>query len=318
MTKNKRKINIVLTVIAVVLALLSAVSAVGVWFASNARDKAQLHDPKSVNAIKYSDSMMEIDVDSPQSFVYDVSSDTIIQIKGESGVVYPGSTTKLLTALYALEILDPAEVVTPGNELELVKKGSSVAYINSSHKLTVEMLVEAMIIPSGNDATYVLAAAAGKRLSPDKTIDGKAAVDVFMIGLRAYAEKIGLCGSQILVPDGYEGDGHYTTVEDMIIVSRLATQNEIIMKYAAMPDASVVYASGHTNTWNNTNKLLDESGAFYSPYVTGLKTGTVDGECSLIFSFEFEDGRKYIAGLFGSPDKNTRFYDALKIIEELK
>jgi hypothetical protein len=184
--------------------------------------------------------------------------------------------------------------------------------------ITVEMLVEAMIIPSGNDATYVLAAAAGKRLSPDKTIDGKAAVDVFMIGLRAYAEKIGLCGSQILVPDGYEGDGHYTTVEDMIIVSRLATQNEIIMKYAAMPDASVVYASGHTNTWNNTNKLLDESGAFYSPYVTGLKTGTVDGECSLIFSFEFEDGRKYIAGLFGSPDKNTRFYDALKIIEELK
>ena len=85
-----------------------------------------------------------------------------------------------------------------------------------------------------------------------------------------------------------------------------------------MAKASVVYASGHTNEWINTNKLLDKNGEFYSEYVTGLKTGTVEGECSLIFSFEFPDGRIYIAGVFGASDKNTRFYDALAIIEELK
>ena len=63
---------------------------------------------------------------------------------------------------------------------------------------------------------------------------------------------------------------------------------------------------------------MDKNGEFYSRYVTGLKTGTVEGECSLIFSFEFEDGRKYVAGVFGAPEKNTRFYDALAIIEEVR
>ena len=95
-------------------------------------------------------------------------------------------------------------------------------------------------------------------------------------------------------------------------------ENEIIKKYASMSKDSVVYASGHTNEWTNTNKLLDKDGKFYSKYVTGLKTGSIDGEYSLIFSFELEDGRRYIAGVFGSDGKDDRFYDALKIIEKLK
>ena len=63
-------------------------------------------------------------------------------------------------------------IVTPGSELLLVKEGSSVAYIKSHHKLTVSMLVEGMLIPSGNDAAYVLAAAAGRVIADDESLDG--------------------------------------------------------------------------------------------------------------------------------------------------
>lgn len=317
--KNKdKKLNIPLLIITVILALLAVISSVGMWFAATQKRDAQLHDPSSIHAMKYSENMLNVKLGSPQSFIYDVSNDTIIGIKGQKDIVYPGSTTKLLTALYALEILSPEEIITPGDELCLVKSGSSVAYIKTHHKLSVEMLVEAMLIPSGNDAAYVLAAAAGRKLANLEDIDGKSAVNVFMDGMRTYAARIGLCGTSLTVPDGYDGDDHYTTIEDIIIVSRLALENDLIMKYTAMPKTSVVYASGHTNEWVNTNKLLDINSEFYSKYVTGLKTGSVEGECSLIFSFEFDDGRKYIAGVFGSPDKNTRFYDALKIIDELE
>ena len=318
MMKKMTKKDKVMLIVAIILFVLAITASILTWYAAKYRDSASLHDPSSVNAIKYSDNMISVNIDSPQSFVYDVSNDTVIQVKGQYRVVYPGSTTKLLTALYALEILQPDEVISPGNELELVKDGSSLAYIKSHHKLTVEMLVEAMIIPSGNDATYVLAAAAGKRLSNDKSIDGKEAVEHFMSGLRGYATELGLCGTALTVPDGYDGNKHYTTTEDMIIVALHALENELIMKYASMPRANVVYASGHINEWVNTNKLLDSESSFYNEYVTGLKTGTVDGECSLVFSFGFDDGREYVAGVFGSPDKDTRYYDALKIIEELK
>lgn len=318
MKKSEKKPNIPLLILTVILAVLSVVASICTWTAANKKADARLHGEDSIYAFKYSDEMMALVLQSPQAFVYDVSNDTVIYTKGHEQVIYPGSTTKLITALYALEILSPEEIITPGDELELVKAGSSVAYIKEHHSLSVEMLIEAMMIPSGNDAAYVLAAAAGKKLAGDDGISGKSAVRVFMSGLRKYAAEIGLCGTSLTVPDGYDGKEHYTTTEDAIIVAKLVLENRIIMKYTSMERASVVYASGHTNEWVNTNKLLDKDGEFYSEYVTGLKTGTVEGECSLVFSFEFEDGRKYVAGVFGDPDKNTRFYDALRIIDELK
>ena len=320
MFERRNKNKIILTVLVIVLAVLALSSAVAVKLATleKERKKAELHGENGKFVMNYSDSMLSLDISSPQGFVYDVKNDVIIFSKGSDRVVYPGSTTKLLTALFALRVLPADREIAPGNELSLVKEGSSVAYIKEHHILSVEMLVEAMLIPSGNDAAYVIAAAAGREIEGDEQIDGVRAVDIFMTALRQYASEIGLCGTALSVPDGYGDSNHYTTTEDMIIVSRLAMENELIMKYASMPRAEVVYASGHTNEWTNTNKLLDKNSSFYSPYVTGLKTGSIDGECSLVFSFEFKDGREYIGGVFGSPDKNTRFYDALKIIESMR
>ena len=68
----------------------------------------------------------------------------------------------------------------------------------------------------------------------------------------------------------------------------------------------------------NTNKLLDPESGYYSRYAKGLKTGSIDNEYSLVFSFEFDDGREYIAGVFGANNKNIRFEDALVIINGLE
>lgn len=305
----------VLLIAVITLALISVLTQT-LW--SLGRNDSELHDKDSQYAISYSESLMDIDIDSPQGFVYSVSDDTIIFTKGEHKVVHPGSTTKLLSTVYALTILSPNEIITPGDELDLVKEGSSIAYINSAHKLSVEMLVEGMLLPSGNDAAYVLAAAAGRKLTNDPTIDGKRAVEAFINGMNAYAKEIGLCGTNFTCPDGYADETHYTTTEDMVIISRLALENNLIVKYASLPKDDVVYASGHTNTWHNTNKLLDPNSVYYNPYVIGLKTGSLDKEYCLVFAFRFEDGREYIAGVFGHDEKNTRYEDALAIIKALE
>ena len=282
------------------------------------RATAILHDGDDIHAIAYSSTPFELDVASPQCFVYDAEEKCFVFAKGGDKVVYPGSTSKLLTALYALTVLDEDDIITPGNELDLVKEGSSIAYIKSNHKLTVSMLVEGMMIPSGNDAAYVLAAAAGRKIADNDALDGQKAIEVFINGLNEYGKSMGLCGSFFTVPDGYAGNEHYTTTEDMAIIARLACKNELITEYASRQSSSVVYASGHTNTWINTNKLLDPESKYYSRYAKGLKTGSIDDEYSLVFSFEFDDGREYIAGVFGADNKNTRFEDALEIIKTLE
>ena len=270
------------------------------------------------DGVQYSDAQYKISIKSPQGFIYDVQNEEIVFSKGEEKVVYPGSTSKLLTALYALSVLPADAVITAGDELELVKPGSSVAYIKKGHMLSVEMLVEGLLLPSGNDAAYVLAAAVGREIEGNGDIAAADAVAAFMRGLGEYAKSLGLCGTVLTVPDGYAGSEHYTTTEDMIITAKAAMENPVIAKYAAVYKDSVVYASGHTNTWVSTNKLLDPQSEYYSPHATGLKTGSISGEYSLVFSFSFEDGREYIAGVFGADGKNERFEDANVIINYLE
>lgn len=314
----KKRILISVSVLLFFIVLVALISLLPNILWGIGRTDSNLHDKESEYAISYSDNQLEIEIGSPQCFVYSVSDDTVIFTKGEDKVVHPGSTTKLLTAIYSLTLLDKNEIITPSDELELVKEGSSIAYINNGHKITVEMLIEGMLIPSGNDAAYILAAAAGRSIAKNQSISGEKAIEVFMDGLNEYAKSIGLCGTNFTCPDGYEDDTHYTTTEDMIIISKLALDNALIAKYCSMFKDDVIYASGHTNTWYNTNKLLDPNSLFYNRCVIGLKTGSLDDEYCLVFAFRFGDGREYIAGVFGDDSKNTRYEDAIKIIKELE
>ena len=314
---KKRIVATIITVGALIL-IVALIFGVAEWTWGACRREASLHDADSKYVFSYTNTLDDLDISSPQGFVYSVSDDTIIFTKGEHKVVHPGSVTKLLTAIYALTILHPSEIIIPTDELELVKPDSSIAYIKSHHKISVEMLIEGMMLPSGNDAAYVIAAAGGRRLINDLSISGKRAVEIFMDGMNKFAEEIGLCGTHFVSPDGYSDEEHYTTTEDLLIISRLAMDNEIIMKYSSMESDDVVYASGHTNNWSNTNKLIDKESEYYNENVIGLKTGSIDREYSIIFVISFDDGREYIAGVFGSPNKDTRYEDALKIIDEIK
>lgn len=278
------------------------------------RSMATLHTEDDVGYIPVSAEPLEVSVKSPQAFVYDCEAGEIVYRKGEERVVYPASTTKLLTILCALEYLSPHETVTPGDELSLVGKGSSIAYVKEDHTLTVEMLIEGMLLPSGNDAAYALAAAAGHRIDP--SVKGKKAVDVFLREMAAYGERIGLVGTRFTTPDGLAGDEHYSTVEDIILIARLAMENDIIRRYAALHEDSVTYASGHTNHWINTNALLDPDSPWYHKAVTGLKTGSLEANYCLIAAVE-QEGRSYIIGVFGARQKEQRYADALAVIDVL-
>ncbi|MBR2620954.1 MAG: serine hydrolase [Clostridia bacterium] len=276
---------------------------------------AELHDKDDPGYIPVSAEPLDIEVSAKQAFVYDCNRGEIVYQKGKQQVVYPASTTKLLSILCALEHLSPDEVITPGEELSLVGEGSSIAYINENHRLTVEMLIEGMLLPSGNDAAMVLAAAAGNRMS-DGEATGKDAVAVFVQGMNEYAKTLGAIDTHFTTPDGLAEDDHYTTLEDMILISRAAAENDIICRYASLAKDNVTYASGHTNTWVNTNAMLDPDSSYYHPAVTGLKTGSLDRNYCVITTVE-QGGECYIIGIFGARDKNARFADTLTIIDHL-
>lgn len=277
--------------------------------------KAILHKPGDQGYIPMAGCPLDFDIQTPFAVVYDALSHQILYSKGNERIIYPASTTKLLTILAALRVLRPDEVVCAGSELALMDEDSSVAGIGEGHALTVEMLIEAMLLPSGNDAAYILAAAAGERIG-EGLVSGADALPVFMAFMEEYGRSIGLVGTHFTVPDGLAFWDHYTTLEDIVLIGRAAMQCPLIRRYAATVRDTVTYQSGQAVTWSNTNPLLRPDSPWYRPAVTGLKTGYLRHNSCILLSVEAGDAR-YLVGLFGAEDSDMRCADAVKIVDKL-
>lgn len=244
-------------------------------------------------------------------FVYDTGTREMLYCNTDStDSLYPASITKLFTAYVALEILEPDTVVTAGKELGLLQPGSSTAWIAYGSRLTVRMLVEAMLLPSGNDGAYVLSAAAGRVLLGKENATAKEEVAAFMEEVNRRGKELGLVNTCFVTPDGYHADDHHSCPGDLATIGELVLTNEMIGEYAKMQQDSVVFKSGETITWYNTNRLLNPESAWYCQQAVGLKTGYTQeaGYCLLA---AFENGDSHIlVGIFDSENKLSRYSDA--------
>ncbi len=233
-------------------------------------------------------------LDAKYAFVYDGLSQRMLFLQGMANTrVYPASITKLFTSYVALQHLDPDAVITVGKEVDLIDPDSSRAKVYEGNQLTVRMLVQAMLLPSGNDAAYAIAAAAGYQLAGSRDITPRQAVDTFVDEMNAQAQALGLSGTRWANPDGIHSKNHYTTPEDLLKIAALSMENRIIAEYAAMESASVTFVSGQKRSWKSTNLLLSSKSEFYAPEAVGLKTGYTKeaGHCLLS---AFKKGDSYI------------------------
>lgn len=244
-------------------------------------------------------------------FVYDTGEREMLYCNTASTEsLYPASITKLFTAYVALEILEPDTVITAGKELGLLQPGSSTAWIAYGSRLTAEMLVEAMLLPSGNDAAYVLAAAAGRAAAGNQSLGASAAVGAFVERMNEMGQEVGLVNTHFVNPDGYHDNAHYSCPQDLARIGALALEDPVIAKYASTTRDTVRFVSGESVTWDNTNRLLNPDSELYCPESVGLKTGYTNraGFC-LLSAFRWED-RQVLVGIFGAKDKLSRYSDA--------
>ena len=250
--------------------------------------------------------------DAQGMFVYRSDVGLVLQKQQMDKPLYPASITKLVTALTALKYAEPDFVIKAGAELDMVEKDSTIAYIRKGHELTVGMLIRGMLLPSGCDASYVLAAGVGRLLAPDAE-DAEAAVYAFVEAMNAWSAENGLVNSHWCNPDGYHAEGHYTCMADLLRVANLASDNVVVRDCASCGSADVVYASGQSNHWDNTNAFVTPGSVYYDEHCIGLKTGTTDEAGACLLSVFEEDGVRTIIGVFGCIKKESRFEVTLQM-----
>lgn len=198
----------------------------------------------------------------------------------------------------------------------MVAWGSSVAKIRKGDVLTVEQLVEAMMLPSGNDAAYLLACEAGRVIRKNPQLSASAAVSAFMSQMNAKAKEVGMTGTNFINPDGIHDSKHYSTFSDLAILGKLSLENATIMKYAVIPKVTVTLHDEKIE-WKNTNALINPASDYYCPYAIGLKTGQTPSAGSCLLSAFQKGDTKLIIGVFGCPEENDRFDDTLQLFNQI-
>ena len=252
---------------------------------------------------------------SKKAFVYDCATDSMEYLKGSAtDKLYPASITKLMTAYVALQYLPFDQQITAGDILDKVAWGSSVAQIKKGDTLTVEELVTGLLLPSGNDASYILAEAAAKKIENDDSVSGTNAINIFMDEVNRQLTVLGMTNTHFTNPDGIHSSNHYTTMADLVILAKTALQNETIMRCVQTVSMNMTLG-GKEVLWENTNQLINPESEYYCPIAIGLKTGNTPyaGNC-LLTAFEYK-GHIWIAGVFDSDSDNDdlRFEDTLQI-----
>lgn len=173
------------------------------------------------------------------------------------------STTKIMTALTVIEHCGLNETVVVPKEAVGVE-GSSV-YLREGERFTVEQLLHALMLRSGNDSAVALALHVGKNM------------DDFVMMMNEYAARLGLENTRFANPHGLHDPDHYTSARDLGIIACRA-MNDPVFKRIASCKRYDVPASEYTTarTWYNKNKLL----SLYEG-ANGVKTGytTKSGRC---------------------------------------
>ncbi|GHU74521.1 D-alanyl-D-alanine carboxypeptidase [Clostridia bacterium] len=217
----------------------------------------------------------------------------------------PASVTKVMTILLIYEAIEdgkikPTDIVTVS--AHAASMGGSQVYLEAMEQQSVRDLLKSIIISSANDAAVAMS----------EFIAGSEEGFVAMMNTRA--AELGMKDTRFVNCCGLPAEGHYTSAYDIAVMSR-----ELTTKHPEVLEISKIWMDKIThNTARgasdfglaNTNKLIRSySGA------TGLKTGSTDEALYCLSATASRDGLSLISVILGSPDSNTRFHEAIKMLD---
>lgn len=268
-----------------------------------------------INKIRYSDNgqLSPDDISAAGAVLIEQNSRKVLFQKDSNKRMYPASTTKLLTALVAIENGDLKEIITVGDEIKLMDPGSSRAWLKIGERMKLSDLLMGLMLPSGNDAAYTIAVNIGRRLAINPSLKGEEALKIFVDKMNERAAEIGAKDSHFVNPHGIHNNEHYTTPYDLALIAREALKHDFFRQVVGTYKYDGISINNQVHGWVNTNKLLDEGSSSYYEYATGIKTGftTPAGYC--LVSSASRGGMDVIAVILNAT-KVGQFADSRRLL----
>lgn len=231
----------------------------------------------------------------------DADTGTVIAEKNKDAKLPPASITKIMTMLLIMEAIDKGNIKMD----EKVKvseyaasMGGSQIFLEPGEEMTVEEMLKGIAMASGNDASVAMA----------EKIAGSEENFVQMMNERA--QQLGMNNTHFSNCNGLPVANHYTTANDIAVMSRELLKHEEITKFTGAYQDYLRKETASPFWLVNTNKLV----RFYSG-ADGLKTGYTSEAKFCLSATAKRDNLRVVAVVLGEPNTKTRNAEVTKLFD---
>lgn len=226
----------------------------------------------------------------------DATSGQIIAAQNPQEAVEPASLTKLMSAYVIFEALESGRLKLDQkvhvSEKAWKTEGSRM-FINPNTDVSVDELLQGMLVQSGNDATVALAEAVAGSES------------AFVALMNQQAKALGMKHTHFTNAPGLPDPDHMTTVEDLAILARALVQRFPQYRH---------YDSQKEFTYNNIKQSNRNRLLWADSTVDGLKTGHTQSAGYCLVATALRDGRRVVSVLVGAASDAARTESSLKLL----
>lgn len=218
--------------------------------------------------------------------VVDYDNGTILAEKNAQSTVAIASLTKVMTAVVALDLSSPDEAFTVTDHAATIEP-TKIGVV-PGQTMTLRELLEASLMTSANDAVEVIR----------DGIDQKYGDEVFVRAMNQKAKFLGLKKTHFQNPQGFDSQEHYSSAEDLAVLTHYALQNYPLIADIVKQDYTVLQANGDHKQFDlyNWNGLLD-----VYPNVSGVKIGNTDAAQKTTIVTAQREGKEILVVLLGAP-----------------
>ena len=239
-----------------------------------------------------------LEIKAKSCFLLEAKTNTVLYKNNEKERLAPASITKIMSILLVLEKIEQG-YFNLGTKITASEyacsMGGSQIWLEPNETMTVDELLRATIIASANDATVALAEA----------VSGSE--EAFVNLMNEKAEKLDMKNTYFKNATGLDEEGHYSSAEDIAIMSAELIKHELVKKY------STVWMDALRNGESelvNTNKLVR-----YYEGCTGLKTGTTGNAGYCLSATAQRNNMELVAVVLDGATSNDRFNGARKLLD---
>ena len=253
----------------------------------------------------------EPNLNSKAAFLIDNKTNKVLYSKNPDEKMFPASTTKIVTAILVLENCKLNDIVTATAEgLASIPEGYVTANISVDEQLTVEQLLELLLIHSANDAANVLAIHVG----------GTIANFVNMMNNKVY--ELNLSNTHFTNTYGLQDNNHYTTAYDLYLIFKEAVKYDTFVDTVSSKDYTMTYTTPKKTQINeymqSTNYyLLNEFPVPEGVVMYGGKTGTTSmAKSCLILMTKNKKGERFFSVVLGAETKDMLYSSMSQLLEK--